>query len=298
MTAQAKDTAIGFVGAGMMGHGICATLLAAGHPLTVIAHRNRAPIDDLVGRGAREARSLAALAEASDVVMICVNSAEAVEAIVAGLRTGLRQGAIVVDVTTSKPEVSRALAASLERDGLAFADAPVVGGPAQAADGKLGTFVGAEPQTFAVIEPLLRRYCTDVVHFGPPGAGNVAKLLNNFLTVGLRQLVVQAFRAARRQGIDTDKLYQLTAKGAAGSRTLDQLASGLARGDYTQNKFSIANCHKDMSYAAALLADDPDGAAIQAVMQQAYARLVTAGLGDRLASEMLDPEVEAKARAN
>ncbi|MEZ5842936.1 MAG: NAD(P)-dependent oxidoreductase [Hyphomicrobiaceae bacterium] len=296
MTGTAEQTRIGFVGAGMMGHGICTNLLAAGHPLTVIAHRNRAPIDDLVGRGAREATSLAALGEASDVVMICVNSAEAVEAIVAGLRPGLARGSVIIDVTTSKPEVSRTLAAALASDGIAFVDAPVVGGPAHASQGKLGAFVGADDTAFARVRPILARYCTDIVHFGPPGSGNVAKLLNNFLTVGLRQLIVQAFRGARRHGIDTDKLYSLAAKGAAGSRTLDQLASGLARADYTQNKFSIANCHKDMSYAAALLADDPDGVAIQSVMQQAYSRFIDAGLGDRLASEMLDPALEARSR--
>lgn len=293
-----KATRIGFVGAGMMGHGICANLIKAGYPLTVIAHRNREPIESLKLIGAHEAATLATLAEQSDVVMVCVNSADVVERLVEQLHQVLPSGSVIIDVTTSKPEVSKRLAEALARNGIAFADAPVVGGPAQAAEGKLGAFVGADQQTFARIEPILAAYCAEIVHFGPTGAGNTAKLLNNFLTVGLRQLIVQAFRAARREDIDPEKLYKLASQGAAGSRTLDQLASGIARGDYKQNKFSIANCQKDMTYAAPLLAGDPDGKSIQASLQAAYDRLVNKGLGDRLASEMLDPEVERRARDN
>lgn len=293
MGAGAVKERIGFVGAGMMGHGICGALLTAGYPLAVIAHRNRAPVDDLVRRGAREVSSLAELAAGSDVIMICVNSADTVRDLVETLLSSLANGALIVDVTTSKPEVSRDLAGRLAARGIGFVDAPVVGGPAQAAEGKLGAFVGAGPVEFARVQPILATYCVDIAHFGAVGSGNTAKLLNNFLTVGLRQLVVQAFRSARRHDIDTDKLYALTAKGAAGSRTLDQLASGLSQANYTQNKFSIANCYKDMSYAAPLLAGDPDGEALQSALEQAYQRLTAAGFGDRLASEMLDPAVEA-----
>ena len=81
---------IGFVGAGMMGHGICVNLLKAGHPLAVFAHRNRKPIDDLLGRGATEAGSLEALCAGAEVLMICVNSAQTVEDIVTGPQSATR----------------------------------------------------------------------------------------------------------------------------------------------------------------------------------------------------------------
>ncbi len=281
----------------MMGGGIVSCLLKAGYPVTLIAHRNRARIAELVGQGAREVASLDALASDSDVVMICVNSADTVRDLVAAMTPSLEPGKMIVDVTTSKPETSRELAARLTARGVDFVDAPVVGGPAQAASGELGTFLGGSAAAIARAQPIVASYSIDVHHFGPVGAGNTAKLLNNFLTVGLRQLVVHAFRAARRHEIDWTKLYALTSKGAAASRTLDQLVGGAIAGDYTRNKFSIANCYKDMTYAAPLLADDPDGCAIQAAMAEAYARLVDAGLGDRLASEMLDPDVEQAARS-
>jgi hypothetical protein len=287
---------IGFIGVGMMGHGICLNLIKAGLPLTVIAHRNRARIDDLLGRGAAEAKSLRELATGVDVVMICVNSADSVAELVREMLPAMSAGKMIIDVTTSKPETSEMLAAEAKAKGVTFIDAPVVGGPPQAAEGKLGTFVGGSEADLERAMPILQAYSADVAHFGPIGAGNKAKLLNNFLTIGLRQLVTQTFRAARRNGIDEALLYRLASKGAAGSRVLDQFVQGALAGDYTRNKFSIANCHKDVTYAAPLFADDPDGKAIQEVMQAAYGRLVAAGLGVRMSSEMLDPEVEAQVK--
>ncbi|MGF1649263.1 MAG: NAD(P)-dependent oxidoreductase [Hyphomicrobiaceae bacterium] len=292
MTGDSGKPRIGFIGAGMMGSGMCRNLLDNGYPLTVVANRNRSPIDALVARGAREAASQEALALAVDVVMICVNSAETVRDIVARISPSLRPGMMVVDITTSLPEVSRALAADLAARDVAFVDAPVVGGPAQSEAGQLGTLVGASPADFERVRPIVATYSVDVEHFGPTGSGNVAKLLNNFLTVGLRQLVVHSFKAARRHGIDYDKLYAIASKGAAGSRTLDQFVQGAIVGDYTRNKFSIGNCRKDMDYVGKLLAEDPDGQAIQQAMLAAYQRLVDAGHSDRLASEMLDPELD------
>lgn len=293
MTESAKER-IGFIGAGMMGSGLCANLLRAGYPLTVIAHRNRERIDDLVARGAREAKSRDELIANSDVLMICVNSADTVSEIVEEAMSNLRPGMLVIDVTTSLPDVSKKVAEKLAAKDVAFVDAPVNGGPAQAAAGELGVFIGGPEAHVERALPIIRTYSNDIAHFGDVGAGNIAKLLNNFLTVGLRQLVTQAFRSARRNNIDLEKLYVLTMKGAAGSRTLEQLVGGAIVGDYSRNKFSIANCYKDMSYAEALMANDPDGLAIQQAMREAYKRLVEAGLGDRFASEMLNPEVEAQ----
>lgn len=296
MSDSTRKQAIGFIGTGMMGHGICLNLLKAGYDLHVIVHRNRARVEDLVQRGAVEAKSRQDLVEKVDVVMICVNSAEAVAAIVEEILPLMASGKAIIDVTTSKPETSQALSRLARQRGVAFIEAPVVGGPQQAAEGKLGTFVGGEAEDLAKVAPILNAYSTDFVHFGPAGAGNTAKLLNNFLSIGLRQLVVQAFRAARRNNVDWEKLYRLARQGAAASRTLDTIVAGAIEGDYTRNKFSIANCLKDITYVAPLLADDPDGKAIQSAMAGAYRRLVDAGLGDRLASEMLDARVEEQGK--
>jgi hypothetical protein len=290
-----KET-IGFIGAGMMGSGIASSLLAAGHAVTLVAHRRRERIEALLEKGAREAATLDDLAGSVDVVMICVNSADDVETIVNRIEPRLATGQAIIDVTTSRPDTSQRLATRLATRGIAFLDAPVVGGPVQAAEGKLGTFVGALPGDFARFEPLLRRYSSEIIHFGPPGAGNTAKLLNNFLTVGLRQLITHTFRAARRNGIDEAKLYRMCRIGGANSRTLEQMVGPSLEGNYKGSQFSIANCLKDASYVGPLMAGDPDGAAIQQAIAAAYRRLVDAGEGERLSSEMLDPKVEAAAR--
>jgi len=293
---DANKQKIGFIGVGMMGHGICLNLLKAGYPLTVVAHRNRERIEDLLGRGAQEAQTVPELAAGADVVMVCVNSADTVAELVGEMLPHMASGKMIIDVTTSKPETSQALASEAAAKGVTFIDAPVVGGPPQAAEGKLGTFVGGSVADLQRATPILKSYSADVAHFGPVGAGNKAKLLNNFLTVGLRQLVTQTFRAARRHGIDVELLYRLASQGAAGSRVLDQFVGGALAGDFTRNKFSIANCYKDVTYAAPLLADDPDGKAIQESLAAAYRRLVEAGLGARMSSEMLNPEVEEQAK--
>jgi len=292
-TTPGRAETIGFIGAGMMGQGMCENLLKAGHTLNVVAHRNRAPIEALVAQGAREAGSVGDLIANSGVVMICVNSADTVAEIVETHIDRFARGTLVIDTTTSLPEVSRRLGALLAPRGIGFADAPVIGGPAQAKAATLGTFIGADPEHIDRVRAITSRYSEQVEHFGGVGAGNTAKLLNNYLTVGLRQLVTHAFRAARRNDVDVQKFFELTMRGAAGSRILEQFGSGLAEGDYTRNKFSIANCHKDMSYVGGLLADDPDATAVQQAMTSAYARLIEAGFGDRFASEMLDPDVEA-----
>ncbi|MEO0730087.1 MAG: NAD(P)-dependent oxidoreductase, partial [Pseudomonadota bacterium] len=213
---------VGFIGAGMMGSGMCRNLMSAGYPVSVIANRNRGPIDALVSEGANEASSLAGLADSADVMMICVNSAETVSNLIAELKPHLRSGMLVIDITTSLPDVTRRLAAELEGHGVGLVDAPVVGGPAQSVAGKLGTFLGGKDGDVRRAEPIVGTYSSDVAHFGGPGQGHTVKLLNNFLTVGLRQLVVQSIQAARRNDVDLEKFLRLAQQGAAGSRILEQ----------------------------------------------------------------------------
>jgi 3-hydroxyisobutyrate dehydrogenase-like beta-hydroxyacid dehydrogenase len=97
---------IGFIGAGLMGHGMARNIVEKGYRLAVLAHRNRAPIEDLLARGATEAESPAALARASDVVILCVpSSAEVEECVLAenGIMAGAHAGLIVIDCTTAEP---------------------------------------------------------------------------------------------------------------------------------------------------------------------------------------------------
>lgn len=286
---------IGFIGAGMMGSGICKSLLRAGYPVTVIAHRNRAPIDELIKLGANEAKSTTELAHGADIIMLCVDRAETVETVIASLESGLRSGQYVIDITTGKPDTSTKLAASLKAKGVTYIDAPVTGAPVHAAAGQLASMVGADPAVFEAVKPVLDAYSQQALLFGPTGAGITAKLLNNFVTQSSVQIILQAYRAARRNGVDWEKLYNTMLKGAARSGSLERIISAALQGNYKGQQFSIANACKDIDYSGALVAADPDGARIQAAILGALQRPVKAGLGDRFVSEMLDPEVERQA---
>ena len=141
----AKPT-VGFIGVGFMGHGMAKNIVEKGYFLTILGHRNRAPVDDLVKRGAKEAASVKDVAAASDIVFLCVTGSRQVEELVrgvAGLAAGARKGTIIADCSTSDPVSTLALASELESKGIHLIDAPLGGTPAQAEAGKLSTMIGA-----------------------------------------------------------------------------------------------------------------------------------------------------------
>jgi 3-hydroxyisobutyrate dehydrogenase-like beta-hydroxyacid dehydrogenase len=144
---------IGFVGVGLMGHGMAKNLVEKGWPLTVIAHRKRDAVEDLVGRGAREAASLEELAADSDIVFLCLTASPQVQAVVERLKPALARGAVVVDCSTSDPVVTARIAADLADCGVDFADAPLSRTPKEAWEGALDCMVGADPAVFARILP-------------------------------------------------------------------------------------------------------------------------------------------------
>src|SRR5690349_18983539 len=142
---------IGFVGLGLMGSGMAGHLMEAGHELWLLAHRNRTFIDPLLAKGAHEAKALGNLAEKSDVIILCLTTAKVVEETVAGLKPHLKRGQIVIDTGTTNPETTRRLARELAHLGIAYADAPMAGGPEQVAKKEVGALIGADEKTLAAI---------------------------------------------------------------------------------------------------------------------------------------------------
>jgi 3-hydroxyisobutyrate dehydrogenase-like beta-hydroxyacid dehydrogenase len=239
---------IGFIGVGLMGRGMVINLIKAGHELSVLAHRNRVPIEEAVSLGAREAKSPADLVKGAAIIMICVSTAEAVEALVLSLMPHLETGQIVIDTSTSTPEVSRRLAAELVSRSVAFADAPMTGGPEQVLAREAGALVGADAGTFRIIEPVIASYCSRIEHFGPPGSGHVAKLISNYLACGMVALIADSYRAARRANVDWRKLYDVQLQGSTKSGALKKMIGPALNGNFDGYRFSIANAAKDMRY--------------------------------------------------
>jgi 3-hydroxyisobutyrate dehydrogenase-like beta-hydroxyacid dehydrogenase len=185
MTATKES--IGFIGVGLMGQGMARNLVDKGFPLTVMGHRNRKPVEELVAAGAREAKTPRELAQNATIIFLCVTGSAQVEAVVNGpdgIVAGARPGTVVIDCSTSDPTVTVRIAQELEAKGLHLADAPLGGTPAQAAQGQLSSMVGATPEVFARIRPAIEAWAQKVTHLGPVGDGHKMKLLNNFLSMG------------------------------------------------------------------------------------------------------------------
>jgi 3-hydroxyisobutyrate dehydrogenase-like beta-hydroxyacid dehydrogenase len=286
---------VGFVGVGGMGAGMVDNLLAPGFPVTVLAHRNRAPVEAAMARGAQEAPSPEALAKASDVVILCVRTAEIAEQVVATLRPHLRRNTLVIDCGTSPPETARRLHAALAADGVDFVESPVAGGVRQAAEGALGALVGAEPEALDRARPILSCFCGTIRHFGPPGAGATAKLLNNYLVMGMVALIVETFTKAAEAGVDWRDLYEVALCGAGDSAALRRIIGGAVEGDYRGYVFDVSGALKDVTYYCAMSQTMGGPTQLAEAVRDVFADAAAAGHGDRLLGELLSPEVRSAA---
>jgi 3-hydroxyisobutyrate dehydrogenase-like beta-hydroxyacid dehydrogenase len=281
---------VGLIGAGMMGHGMAANLLKHGHRVSVIAHRNRGPVESLVAKGATEAASLAELAEA-DAILLCVTTSKVVEETLARLKPHLRAGQVILDSGTSAPDVTKRLARELEALGVAYADIPLTGGPEQAEQGVLGVLCGASPETFARIEPLLACFATTIRHFGPPGSGHTAKLISNYLVTGMVALVAEAFGTARQAQIDWKDLYEVMLNGSGNSGVLRKMVEPALKGDFDGYRFAVANAAKDIAYYADMAEGLGCSSRLTETVAQVFARAVETGHGGRNVSHLLDPAI-------
>ena len=282
---------IGFIGLGMMGHGIAANILKNGYALVGMAHRNRVPLEDLLNRGAEEANSPAELGQLCDVVFFCVRGAEEVEHLVygeSGLLNVCRPGLVLIDCTTSKPGLSRRIAADFSERGGHFVDAPVTRAPKDAEAGRLNSLVGADPVVFDEIRPLLETYSENIAYFGPPGAGHSAKLINNFITMGYAALITEGLAMCFRAGVDADNLYEVMAAGGADSGVLRKMVPPLLQGDFTGHKFSIGNGHKDVSYFKDFAEESGFDSVLVGPLQTLYQEAVEAGLGEKLMASLME----------
>lgn len=239
---------IGFVGVGLMGHGMAKNLLAKGYPVTVIANRNRGPVEDLIALGAREAGSLEELAKVATVIHLCLPGSPQVEAVVGQLMPAMTSGSVIVDCSTSDPNSTEDLAAKLEAAGFHMADAPLGGTPVQAEAGELATMVGASEATYARLTPVIGAWAKAMVHLGPCGAGHKMKLLNNFLSLGYAAMYSEALALSEKVGITTQQ-FDSVIRGSRMDCGFYQTFMGYAvQGNREAHKFTLTNAFKDLRY--------------------------------------------------
>ncbi|MCU0868513.1 MAG: NAD(P)-dependent oxidoreductase [Burkholderiales bacterium] len=286
---------IGFVGVGLMGHGMAKNLVEKGWPVTVLGHRNRAPVDDLVTRGAHEAKDVAGLVAAADIVFLCVTGTPQVEDLLLradGILAHARDGLMVVDTSTSQPASTLRLAQTCAAKGVVFVDAPLARTPVEAEQGRLNSMVGATDAVYATLEPVLKGFCENVFHMGPTGSGHAVKLANNFVSIGTVALLAEALVACRKLGVEPANLVRLMSVGGINSGILQLAAGGAVEGDFTRMKFALSNAAKDVRYFAQAMAEVQAVGVMGPAVHQSLAQAESLGWGEKMVPSLIEAQAQ------
>ena len=288
---SANKPTVGFVGVGLMGHGMAKNLVSKGWPLVVLGHRKREPVEHLKSLGAREAATPRELAAQCEIVHLCVTGSPQVEATMRGehgLLAGARPGAVIIDCSTSNPVSTLALAEEAKARGVHFVDAPLSRTPKEAEAGTLDTMVGADPEVFARIEPVLRAWAGNVVHLGPVGLGHKMKLVNNFIAMGYAALFAEALAIARRSGLSVEQFHAVIGSGRMRSPFYDTFMQWTLADDENAHRFTISNAHKDMRYLSAMANEAGAVNLLQPQVKNMFAAMEAAGQGERFVPMLAD----------
>lgn len=285
------NTRVGFVGAGLMGHGVAKNILAKGYPLAVLGHRNRAPIEDLVRRGAREMESTAALARDSDVLFTCLPNSSVLENLVCapgGVLDGAREGLVLVDLTTGAPEVTRRVAERAAASGVRMLDAPMTLTPKEAEEGRLNLLVGGDHALFEELKPLLETFNERIFYIGVLGSAQTLKLVNNFLSQGNLALVVIAITTALKAGVDARMMHEAISVSGGNSVMFQRLAQIVLSEDSSGGAFAIKNALKDVRYFTELAEAQGIYAPLGDAVQQFFGLATALGYGDEMLPKLFE----------
>jgi 3-hydroxyisobutyrate dehydrogenase len=271
---------LGFVGLGTMGVAMAANLLRAGHELTVW-NRTAGRAGELLGAGAREVDTPAAVARASEVVLVCVSDTADVEAVILGpdgVRDGAAPGSLVIDCSTIAPAGSRRVADELRRSGVAFVDAPVSGGSEGAKNATLTIFVGGEPGDVARARPILEGIGRTITHMGPVGAGQATKAVNQVILAGTYLGVAEGIVLAIKAGLEPAQVVEALSGGAAQSWVLTNRSGRMIADDYPLG-FKVELHRKDLGIALGLAREAGVALPVSALCEQLETGLMAGGHG-------------------
>ena len=280
-----------------MGHGMAKNIASKGFALSFLKRRSAPDAGrDLVALGAREARTPADIAAASDIIILCVTGSPEVESVCFGdngIASVARPGLIVVDTSTAEPTSTQVMRDRFAALGVEFVDAPLARTPVEAELGKLNTMVGATDDVFARLEPVLRTYCENIFHVGPPGAGHKVKLMNNFIAQAICTATAEAFAASVKSGVDPKQLVRVVSAGGVNSGLFQAMAKSLD-GDMQGLKFQLDNARKDLRYYTHFTESMPLAGWLGEAVHQALVQACALGLGDGMVAEL----VTAQERVN
>ena len=243
---------VGFIGLGIMGRPMALNLIKAGYKL-VVTSRSRGPIEALAAAGAKAVDNPADVARESDVIITMVPDTPDVERVIRGedgVLEGLKRGAIVVDMSTISPDITRQLAEAVAAKGGSMLDAPVSGGEIGAKNATLTIMVGGDEKAFERARPILS--CMgkpeSVTYIGPSGSGQVTKLCNQICIGANLAGVAEAYALAKASGLDPSRVRQALLGGFAGSKVLEFHGNRMLTGDYKPG-FFVRLFQKDLRLA-------------------------------------------------
>ena len=280
---------IGFIGLGLMGGNMAECLQNNGFDLVVLG-RNKVSVAKTVARGAVAVATPKELAEASDIIMICVTTSEVVESLVFGndgIMAGIKEGTTLIDFGTSIPASTRKIGAALVDKGAGMLDAPLGRTPAHAKDGLLNIMAAGDIETYKKMKPILDVLGENVFHLGALGSGHATKLVNNFMGMTTVVTMSQAFAIAERAGVDRQQLFDIMSAGPSNSPFM-QFAKKYAVDGVSDLGFSIANATKDVGYFLAMVEEMGTRAEIAEGTFANLEAALDAGLGDGNVPEIFD----------
>lgn len=286
---------VGFIGLGLMGGNMAECLQSNGFELVVMG-RNKTAVGAAVARGATEVATPKALAEASDIIMLCVTTSDVVESLVYGddgILAGIKEGAVLIDYGTSIPASTQKIGADIAAKGAGMIDAPLGRTPAHAKDGLLNIMAAGDKETYDKIKPVLDVQGENVFYLGALGAGHTTKLINNFMGMTTVTAMSQAFAAAELAGVDRQQLYDIMSSGPSNSPFM-KFCKNYAVDGVSDLGFSINNANKDLGYFAQMVSDLGSQSLVAEATSKSLQAAVDAGMGDGNVPEIFDYFVKLK----
>lgn len=285
---------IAFIGLGVMGGPMAGHLARAGHCVTAY---NRSPerAEQWRATWADEgldivfANSPATAASGADIVFTCVGNDEDLTAVTlgdGGVLGGMGGGALLVDHTTVSANMAKRLAVECAKHGIACVDAPVSGGQAGAENGQLAIMCGGTDDAMARAEPAMQCYAKSIVHVGPIGAGQTAKMANQMCIAGVLGGLSEAIRLAEAAGLDLNKTYEAISGGAAQSWQMDNRWASMTAGEFDFG-FAIDWMRKDLGFALDEAKRLGLSAPVTALVDQFYADIQAQGGGRKDTSALI-----------
>ncbi len=287
---MSKST-IGFVGLGQMGSAMVNRLIDLEYPMNVIANRSRTNVEAAVSRGATEFTTTQELAEASDIVMLCMDTSDSVEARIygeSGILAGIKPGSLVIDFGTSLPGSTQKIGADMIAKGVGYMDAPLGRTPSHGRNGLLNIMAAGEEADFNRVLPVLNDLGENVFHVGPLGAGHTLKLINNFFAMTTAAAMSEAFVMADLAGLPRQKLYDVMSAGPLKSGMMDFIKSNAIDGNPQSLAFSIANARKDVGYYSKMVDDLGVPSQMSPGTKSTLGVAMATGWGDRLVPELVN----------